>query len=144
MRFIQRAALLLNTTAKNKKEARRILRRTRKIALGHDEEGLRHLSEELEARHTDERYLPLEFFFSNRRLVAAREGVKTARKDARHKEHRGYFLSPRQAPPLGDIDQGTDAGSVDTIWRNGIYLFIMGLIPILLAGFRLRRICRGK
>ena len=144
VRFIQRAALLLNTTAKNKKEARRILRRTRKIALGHDEEGLRHLSEELEARHTDERYLPLEFFFSNRRLVAAREGVKTARKDARHKEHRGYFLSPRQAPPLGDIDQGTDAGSVDTIWRNGIYLFIMGLIPILLAGFRLRRICRGK
>ena len=144
LRFIQRAALLLNTTAKNKKEARRILRRVRKIALSHDEEGLRRFSDELEARHTDDRYQPLEFFFSNRRLVALREGVKTARKDARRQEHRGYFLSPRQAPPLGGIDQETDAGSVSTLWRNGLFLFIMGLLPILLAGFRLRRICRGK
>ena len=144
VRFIQRAALLLNTTAKDKREARAILRRTRKIALGHDEESLRRLSAELEARHTDERYQPLEFFFSNRRLVAIREGVKTARKDARHNEHRGFFLAPRQAPPLGGIDQGTDAGSVSTIWRNGLYLLIMGLMPVLLAGLRLRRICRGK
>lgn len=144
VRFIQRAALLLNTTAKNKKEARRILRRTRKIALSQDEEQLRKLTEELEARTITDQYQPLEFFFSNRRLVAASEGVKTARKDARHNEHRGYFLAPRQAPPLGGINQETDEGSVSTIWRNGIYLFLMGLFPILLAGQRLRRICRGK
>lgn len=144
LRFIQRAALLLNTTAKDENEARVILRRTRKIALSQDEENLRRLSLDLEARQTDDSYLPLEFFFSNRRLVAVSEGVKTARKDARRNEHRGFFLSPRQAPPLGGIDQGTDAGSVSTIWRNGIFLFIMGLVPVLLAGYRLRRICRGK
>ena len=144
LRFIQRAALLLNTTARNKKEARNILRRTRKIALGQDEEGLRKLTHELDARIITPKYQPLEFFFSNRRLVAVSEGVKTARKDARHNERRGFYLSPRQAPPLGGIDQGTDEGSVSTIWRNGFYLFIMGIIPILLAGRRLRRICRGK
>ena len=63
---------------------------------------------------------------------------------ARLEEHRGFFLSPRQAPPLGWIDQETDAGSVSTLWRNGIYLFLMGLLPILLAGYRFRRICRGN
>ena len=144
VRFIQRAALLLNTTASDKDEARRILRRVRKIALSQDEEQLRRFSAELEARPTAETDQPLEFFFSNRRLVAIREGVKTARKDARHNERHGFFLSPRQAAPLGWIDQGTDAGSISTIWRNGIYLFLMGLFPILFAGWRLKRICKGK
>ena len=144
VRFIQRAALLLNTTAKDKNEARSILRHVRKIALSLDEEQLRRFTEQLEARHTTPNYQPLEFYFSNRRLVAIREGVKTARKDARHNERHGYFLSPRQAAPLGWIDQGTDAGSVSTIWRNGLYLFFMGLLPILLAAIRLKRICRSK
>ena len=144
VRFIQRAALLLNTTARDKDEARRILRRVRKIALSQDEDQLRRFSEELDARPASETDQPLEFYFSNRRLVAIREGVKTARKDARHNERHGFFLSPRQAAPLGWIDQGTDAGSVSTIWRNGLYLFFMGLLPILFAGFRLKRICRGK
>lgn len=144
LRFIQRAALLLNTTAKNVKEARAILRRTRKIALSQDEESLRNYTEELNSRKITAKYQPVEFFFSNRRLVSVREGVKTARKDARRNEHQGFFLAPRQAPPFGRIDQGTDAGSVSTVGRNGLYLFIMGIIPILLAGRRLRRICRSK
>lgn len=144
VRFIQRAALLLNTTARDAREAKNILRRTRKVALSGDEQRLSDLTKSLESRSTSPQNLPLEFFFSNRRLVAISEGVKTARKDSRLKEHRGFFLSPRQAPPLGWIDQETDAGSVSTIWRNGSYLFLMGLIPILIAGQRLRRICRGK
>lgn len=144
LRFIQRAALLLNTTARDAEEARGILRRTRKLALSQNEEQLEKYTAELESREITKANQPLEFFFSNRRLVAIREGVKTARKDARHNEHRGFFLSPRQAAPLGWINQETDEGSVSTIWRNALYLFIMGLIPILFAGWRLRRICRGK
>lgn len=144
VRFIQRAALLLNTTARNAEEAKDILHRTRKVALSRDEERLHDLTSLLEKRTITPQNQPLEFFFSNRRLVAVSEGVKTARKDARLKEHRGFFLSPRQAFPLGWIDQETDAGSVSTIWRNGIYLFLMGLLPVLIAGHRLRRICRGK
>ncbi len=144
VRFIQRAALLLNTTAANADEARSILRRVRKAALSRDENHLRELTHSLERRSVSPANQPLEFFFSNRRLVAIAEGVKTARKDARLEEHRGFFLAPRQAPPLGWIDQETDAGSVSTLWRNGTYLFLMGLLPILLAGYRLRRICRGE
>ena len=144
VRFIQRAALLLNTTARDKEEARSILRRVRKIALSQDEEQLADFTAQLEKRPSSATDQPLEFFFSNRRLVAIREGVKTARKDARHNERHGFFLSPRQAAPLSWIDQGTDANSVSTIWRNGLYLFLMGLFPILLAAYRLKRICRGK
>ena len=144
VRFIQRAALLLNTTAADADEARSILRRVRKVALSRNENRLQELTHSLEKRTVFPSNQPLEFFFSNKRLVAISEGVKTARKDARLEEHRGFFLSPRQAPPLGWIDQETDAGSVSTLWRNGIYLFLMGLLPILLAGYRLRRICRGK
>ena len=83
--------------------------------------------------------------FSNKELNVIREGVKTARKDGRKNEHRGFFLSPRQAQAFnGGINHETDANSVSTIKRNAVYLFIMGLCPILVAAWRLRAICRGK
>lgn len=144
LRFIQRAVVLLNTTARDVEEARSILRRVRKAALSHDEQFLDKLVEELDSRTVQPQDQPLEFYFSNRKLSALQQGVKTARKDARREEHRGFFLSPRQARPLGRIDQETDEGSISTLTRNAIYLAIMGLIPILLAGWRLRSICRGK
>ena len=72
------------------------------------------------------------------------EGVKTARKDGRTNEFRGFFLSPHQARPFGRLDHETDENSIPTVARNAVYLFIMGLVPILLAGLGLRRICRGK
>ena len=72
------------------------------------------------------------------------EGVKTARKDGRTNESRGFFLSPRQARPFARQDHETDEKSISTILRNAIYLFIMGLVPVLLAGLGLRRIGKGK
>ncbi len=145
VRFIQRAALLLNSTAKDADEADDILRRVRKAALNHDEVFLEELTEQLEARNTSAEDIPVEFFYSNRELNVIREGVKTARKDGRKNEHRGFFLAPRQAQAFnGGIDQETDANSVSTIKRNAIYLLIMGLCPILVAAWRLRAICRGK
>ncbi len=143
IRFVQRAALLLNTTAPDPKEARVLLHRVRKAATMNNEQYLLNLEDDLDSRPEELGDQPLEFFFSNRKLTALREGVKTARKDGRLVEHRGFFLSPRQARPFGEIDQGTDAGSVSTLGRNAIYLAIMGIIPILLAGLRLRKICRG-
>lgn len=144
LRFLQRAALLFNSTAGNAEEARNILRRVRKAALSHDTEFLERLVTELESRPVSKSDQPIEFFFSNRKLNSIREGVKTARKDGRLNERRGFFLSPRQARPFGGIDQETDAGSVPTIWRNAVYLALMGLFPILAAGWKLRRICRGS
>lgn len=143
IRFVQRAALLLNTTAPDPSEARTLLHRVRKAATMNDEQYLLNLEEDLDSRPEELTDQPLEFFFSNRKLTALREGVKTARKDARLVEHRGFFLSPRQAPPFGGLDQETDAGSIPTLGRNAIFLAIMGLIPILLAGLKLRKICRG-
>ncbi len=144
VRFIQRVALLFNTTAHSAREAKAILRRLREVAFSLDEKKLNEFSAQLEQRPPSKNALPLEFFFSNRRLVAISEGVKTARKDARLNEYHGFFLAQRQALPLGRIDQETDAGSISTISRNGFYLFFMGLLPILITGLRLRRICRGK
>ena len=144
LRFIQRAALAFNGSAANEEQAKDLLRRIRKAALNQDE---RFLEETLnvEENNEDQRDMqPIEFFFSNRKLTTIREGIKTARKDARKDEHRGFFLSPRQAPPFFGFDQETDENSVSTVKRNAIYLFLMGLFPILLAGRRLRRICRGE
>ncbi|MBR5887379.1 MAG: ATP-binding cassette domain-containing protein [Akkermansia sp.] len=143
VRFIQRAALLLNSPAANADEARSILRRVRKAALYHDEKYLERLSIELEEREPQAGDQPIEFFFSNRKLQVVKEGVKTARKDGRKNELRGFFLAPRQARSFSGINQETDAHSVSTIIRNAVYLLIMGLCPIVVAAMRLRSICRG-
>lgn len=145
LRFIQRAALLLNTTAKDAREAKKILRRIRKVALSHDEEQLEAITRDLDDREVSPQEQPLEFFFSNRRINTVQQGVKTTRKDGRIEERRGFYLSPRQAKPLSaGIDQETDEGSISTLWRNAVYLFLMGLLPILYAGRRLKSICRGS
>lgn len=145
LRFIQRAAMLLNTTAPNADKADDYLRRIRKAALSHNEEYLDKITDEFERNDSTENEQPLEFFYSNKELNVIREGVKTARKDGRKNEHRGFFLSPRQAQAFnGGINHETDANSVSTIKRNAVYLFIMGLCPILVAAWRLRAICRGK
>ena len=70
--------------------------------------------------------------------------MKTARKDGRQDEDRGFFLAPRQPAPFASFDQDTDSSAVSTVIRNTVYLFVMGLLPILLASRRLKAICRGK
>ncbi len=143
LRFIQRAALLLNSSVKDASEAKELLRRVRKAALRHDEKFLETTVDLVESRPVAEEDQPPEFYYSNRKMTAIREGIKTARKDARLEEHRGFFLAPRQAVPLFGIDQETDENSISTIHRNAIYLLLMGLLPILLTGWKLQRIGRG-
>ncbi len=143
LRFLQRAALMLNSTAADVDEARDILRRVRKAALNQNAELLDDIMDEQYAKENTDDEQPVEFFYSNRKMSALREGVKTARKDARLNEHRGFFLAPRQAVPFFGLDQETDENSVSTIWRNAGYLMLMGLLPILVAGWKLRRISRG-
>lgn len=144
LRYIQRAALAFNGSAATVREARELLRRVRKAAKIEDEAYLEAIFDTLDTRATHDNDQPAEFYFSNRKMASIREGVNTARKDVRQSEQRGFFLAPRQALPFFTLDQETDANSVSTVKRNAVYLFIMGLVPILLAGWRLRRICKGK
>ncbi len=143
LRFIQRAALMLNSPVRSAGEAKELLRRVRKAALNHDEAFMEDTIALLTAHETQDDDQPPEFYYSNRKMTAMREGVKTARKDARLDEQRGFFLAPRQAVPFYGIDQETDANSISTIHRNAIYLLLMGLFPIFIAGWKLRRIVRG-
>lgn len=144
LRFIQRAALAFNGIAANVYEAKEILRKVNKAAMNHNEKFLETVLLAQDERTPSEHDQPAEFFFSNRKLTSMTEGVKTARKDGRTNECRGFFLSPRQARPFGTQDHETDQNSISTVARNAIYLFIMGLMPILMAAWGLRRICRGK
>ena len=144
LRFIQRAALAFNGMAADDEEARALLRRVRKAALTMDSRFLDTITAAQENRPPSDADHPAEFYFSNRKLASVREGVKTARKDDRQDENRGFFLAPRQPAPFASFDQETDSGSVSTVKRNSVYLFIMGLVPILIASRRLRAICRGK
>lgn len=144
LRFVQRAALVFNGMARDVYEAKEILRRVRKAASNLDEDYLEEIITQQDGRVHTSYDMPAEFYFSNRKLTTLTEGVKTARKDARTNEYRGFFLSPRQARPLARQDHETDERSISTIVRNAVYLFIMGLVPTLLAGWGLRRISRGK
>lgn len=144
LRFIQRAALAFNGMASNVYEAKEILRRVNKAAEKLDEDFLETVLTEQDERLSSPQDQPAEFYFSNRKLTSMTEGVKTARKDARTNESRGFFLSPRQARPFSQQDHETDENSISTVVRNAVYLFIMGLIPVLLAGLGLRRIAQGK
>lgn len=144
LRFIQRAALAFNGMAANVYEAKEILRKVSKAAITRDEDFLENVLDDLENRTHTENDQPAEFYFSNRKLTTLTEGVKTARKDGRSNEYRGFFLSPRQARPFATLDHETDEDSIPTVARNAVYLFIMGLVPILLAAWGLRRISRGK
>jgi hypothetical protein len=144
LRFIQRAALVFNGLAADVYEAKEILRCVTKAAVRHNEQFLEGVITMQENRIPTPHDQPAEFYFSNRELTTMTEGVKTARKDGRTNESRGFFLSPRQARPFAQQDHDTDEKSISTVLRNAIYLFIMGLMPILLAGWKLRRICRGK
>ncbi|MBR2314746.1 MAG: ATP-binding cassette domain-containing protein [Akkermansia sp.] len=144
LRFIQRAALAFNGMAANVYEAKEILRRVNKAAATGNEEFLDQVLDEQDERETTPHDLPAEFYFSNRKLTTLSEGVKTARKDGRTNEHRGFFLAPRQARPFGIIDQETDENSISTIWRNAVYLFLMGMAPVLMAAWGLKRISKGK
>ena len=144
LRFIQRAALAFNGMASNVYEAKEILRKVNKAAMKRNEAFLEDVLTDQDERVQTEHDQPAEFYFSNRKLTAMTEGVKTARKDGRTNEFRGFFLSPHQARPFGQLDHETDENSIPTVARNAVYLSIMGLVPILLAGWGLRRICRGK
>lgn len=143
LRYIQRAALAFNGSAATVREARELLRQVRKAARIEDETYLEAIFNKLDTRSPKLNDRPAEFFFSNRKLASFREAVNTARKDARQSEQRGFFLAPRQAPPFSTLNQETDENSISTVKRNAVYLFIMGLVPVLLAAWRLRRISKG-
>ncbi|MBQ9094848.1 MAG: ABC transporter permease, partial [Akkermansia sp.] len=138
IRLVNNAVLLLNSAADSSEEAKDVLRLSRKAALTHNEE----LLEEIESRFDGAGH-SVESYFSNQKIMELREGVNLARKDNRISENRGFFLAPRQARTFSGMDHRTEEGSVSTLARNTFYLFIMGLCPILVAAWRLRRICRS-
>lgn len=140
--FVQSAIAQSNSGAIDADEAEDVLRLSRKAACSYNEE----LLENIILRYgslDDEAGYPVEYYFANQKLVEISKGVDAARKDNRISEKRGFFLSPRQPIPFCGMDQQTEEGSISTLWRNGLYLFIMGLCPILISAWRLRRICRS-
>ena len=144
LRYIQRTALASNGSVATAREAKELLRRVRKAARIEDEQYLEAIFTNLDNRAIHDDDQPAEFFFSNRKLASIREGVNTARKDARQSEQRGFYLAPRQAPPFSTLDHITDENSVSTVKRNAFYLIGMGFFPILLAAWRLRKIGKGQ
>lgn len=140
LRLVNNAALLLNSAAINTDDARDILRLSRKTARTLNYELLQIVSEKIENRDDSQGYA-VEFYFTNQKIVEMREGVNLARKDNRISENRGFFLAPRQPVPFRGMNQQTEEGSISTLARNAFYLLLMGICPILVTAWRLRRIC---
>lgn len=140
--FVQAAFAQCNSGAIDASEAKDVLRLSRKAAHTYNKELLDNIIAQYGDLDQDEGY-PVEYYFANQKLVEISKGVNAARKDNRISEHRGFFLSPRQPIPFCEMDQQTEDGSMSTLWRNGLYLFIMGLCPILISAWKLRRMCRS-
>lgn len=143
LRFVNDAVLLINSAADSPDEAKDILRLARKAALTHNQELMDSLVQQLESKEHEDGGHAVDAYFTNQKIIELREGVNLARKDNRINENRGFFLAPRQPIPFSSMDQHTEDGSISTLWRDSIYLLIMGLCPIIVAAWRLRRICRS-
>ena len=143
LRLVNDAALLINSAADTPDEARDILRLARKAALTHNQELMDSLTSGLEEKEMKEGTYSVDAYYTNQKILELREGVNLARKDNRITENRGFFLAPRQAAGFSGMNHHTGEGSVSTLWRNSIYMLIMGICPILVAAWRLRRICRS-
>lgn len=142
LRFIQDCVLALNGSAPNADEARRRLRSIRRAALEEDPARLADVMKQID--RDEKREEPsMEFIFTNKKLTAVREGIKSARKDDRLNESRGFFLAPRQPRPFSEQDHRTDGGSISTLLRDGVYLCLMGIAPLLIVHRRVRFIVRG-
>lgn len=144
LNFLLYAVNQSNSVAYNANEAKDILRLSRKAALTYNKELLDHIMLQYGSAENKSAAIPAEYYFSNKTLVELSKGVNTARKDNRITETRGFFLAPRQPIPFKGMNQHSEDGSISTLWRNTLYLSIMGICPILIAAWRLRRICRGK
>lgn len=143
LNFLLYAVNQSNSVASGPNEAKDILRLSRKAALTYNKELLNHIMFQF-GSSDDRAGIPAEYYFSNKILVELSKGVNTARKDNRITETRGFFLAPRQPIPFKGMNQQSEEGSISTLLRNAIYLSIMGICPILIAAWRLKRICRGK
>ncbi len=142
LRFVQRAVLALNSLIDDPKEASKTLKRIRKAAQKGDTIYLDNLAKLQEGMKGNPKAQPLEFYYTNRELTSIREGIISARKDTRQKETQGFFLAARQPRPFSKMEHLSDEGSVSTIWRNVIYLFLMGGIPIVISWLRIRRLAK--
>ncbi len=142
LRFVQRAVLALNSLTDEPTEARKTLKRIRKAALKGDAFYLDNLAKIQEEMRSNPNAQPLEFYYTNRELTSIREGIISARKDTRQKETQGFFLAARQPRPFNEMEHLSDEGSVSTIWRNVVYLLLMGIIPALISWLRIRRLAK--
>ena len=124
--------------------AKQDLRNIRRAALGDNAEGFGKLIQELEAR--GEKMNTMVSYFVNDRIQGVYEFAEAQRQSRETFDRPGIFLASLQPLPLigdgklpDDPGYSADHGTVSTLWKDGVALFIMGLFPLFITGFAVKK-----
>lgn len=149
-RLLRALAAMSSLEAADEKEAKLRIRAIRREALGGaSQKAFDGLLEEFE--QPGKGSIPMADYYVNDRILGIFELAEAQRQSRNEHERPGIFLAERQpvafmGDGLNPDDPGysADHGTVSTLQRDGFYLAIMGLIPLLLAGWRIRIMVAGR
>lgn len=135
---------LSSLEATDAEQARRYLRHVTGVSLDADSKAFDAKMKEIEA--LPGKKIPMTDFFVNDRILGISEFAEAQRQSRETQDRPSIFLAERQ--PIAFLGDGLDPdnpaysadhGSIGTLWRDGFYLFIMGLVPLLFSYFRVKR-----
>lgn len=143
MRMLLRGLTAISSLeATDADEAKRHLRALRRYAMGDSEEGLDAYIKDLEKVKKQ----TMVSYFVNDRIQGIYEFAEAQRQSRETVDRPTIFLAHLQPIPwMGDgklpDDPGysADHGTVETLWKDGVVLFLMGLIPLVVAGWAVKK-----
>lgn len=143
--LLRSLAAISSLEARDNNEAKARIRDIRRAGLFGSEERFESLLKELE-QHEDSGTNPLPSFFVNDRVLGIYEYAEAQRQSRETKDRPEIFLSHLQPVPfLGDgklpDDPGysADHGTISTLGKDAVILILMGVVPLVVTGFSLKR-----
>lgn len=124
--------------------AKQDLRNIRRGSLGGDDNSFGKLIQDLEKRN--ENMNTMVSYFVNDRIQGIYEFAEAQRQSRETFDRPGIFLASRQPLPFmgdgklpDDLGYSADHATISTLTKDGIALFIMGIIPLLITGIAVKR-----
>lgn len=143
MRMLLRGLTAISSLeAMDADDAKLHLRSLRRLAMGDSEESLNAYIKDLEKVKNQ----TMVSYFVNDRIQGIYEFAEAQRQSRETTDRPTIFLAHLQPIPLmgdgklpDDPGYSADHGTVETLWKDGVVLFLMGLIPLVISGMRVKK-----